>query len=37
MGRLVSSPSIAKIADFLLLSVKEKGLSVSVVKGYRLT
>ena len=34
-GHMVSSPSVAKIADFLLFLRQVKGLSVSAVKGFR--
>ena len=34
-GHTVSSPSVAKISDFLLFLRRDKGLSVSAVKGFR--
>ena len=34
-GHTVSSPSVAKITDFLLFLRHDKGLSVSAVKGFR--
>ena len=34
-GHTVSSPSVAKVADFLLFLRRDKGLSVSAVKGFR--
>ena len=34
-GHTVLSPSVAKIADFLLFLRRDKGLSVSAVKGFR--
>ena len=34
-GYTVSSPSVAKITDFLLFLRRDKGLSVSAVKGFR--
>ena len=36
-GHSVSSPTIAKIVDFLLFLLLDKHLSVSVIKGYRST
>ena len=34
-GHSVSSPSLSKIADFLIFLHKKKGLSPSCIKGYR--
>ena len=34
-GHTVSSPSVAKIVDFLLFLRRDRGLSVSAVKGFR--
>ena len=35
-GKSVSNPTLPKIANFLLFLFKEKNLSVSAIKGYRL-
>ena len=34
-GHTVSAPSVAKVADFLLFLCRDRGLSVSAVKGFR--